>query len=336
MRRALVCAAGAALALGIVVACSDFEGDAPVNTPDAAPDSFFNPNDALADAGPVAVLDDAGPPINSGQCDSTMPFKGFASLGSNVNTKYNDHNPRLTPDELTLYLGRITGTDLLIVRYRRSARDQEFSLDSQQTILPGNVVQRLTMSPAGDGGHVYFDQLSQGTDRQVYKVFRAGIDGTGKLSDSAALPGISPNNAHTHELYASPDESEIWFSSDRNHDQYDIFHARAVDGGYTDIAAVANINTGADDRGAVVAADGLTIYFASMSGRNAGFSIRMATRPTIDDSFSFPVEAPGLALVQDESKGFSATPGWISPDNCRLYLNTNFDGTQDIYVAWRN
>jgi hypothetical protein len=101
-------------------------------------------------------------------------------------------------------------------------------------------------------------------------------------------------------------------------------------------APVPNINTAADDRAAVISADGRTIYFASASGRNVGFSIRMATRATTKDAFSFPIEAPGLAPLQDESKGFSAMPGWISPDNCRLYLNTNFDGTQDIYVAWRH
>jgi hypothetical protein len=339
MRRAFVVASCAALGVGILFACDNFESGSGTTTPDAGSDGAAATKDdaSPSDAGVVAVLDEAGPPINSGQCDDTMPFTGFASLGSNVNTKFNDHNPRLTPDELTLYLGRInTAPDLLIVRYQRAARDQEFALDSQQTIAPGNVVQRLTMWPASDGGHVYYDQLAQGTDRVVYKLFHGVVDGAGKMVESTPLPGVSLGTAQTHEVYPSPDESEIWFSSDRNQAQLDLFHAFATDGGYTEIAPVPNINTAADDRAAVISADGRTIYFASASGRNVGFSIRMATRATTKDAFSFPIEAPGLAPLQDESKGFSAMPGWISPYNCRLYLNTNFDGTQDIYVAWRH
>ena len=51
--------------------------------------------------------------------------------------------------------------------------------------------------------------------------------------------------------------------------------------------------------------------------------------------FSLPMKVPGLAPLDDESKSFSAAPGWISADNCRLYLSTTYDGTSDIYVAWR-
>lgn len=64
----------------------------------------------------------------------------------------------------------------------------------------------------------------------------------------------------------------------------------------------------------------------------------MATRDDVTKKFGASKLVPGLEALHDNvpPKNASAVPGWISPDNCRLYVgSTKDDGSEDIFVASR-
>ncbi len=88
----------------------------------------------------------------------------------------------------------------------------------------------------------------------------------------------------------------------------------------------------------VLSADKRTIYFGSGRERTFDPSAWMAKRAVGTDDFGVPQKVPGLEALEDESSARTgaAIPGWISPDECRLYLTTTKDdGSQDLYVASR-
>lgn len=76
---------------------------------------------------------------------------------------------------------------------------------------------------------------------------------------------------------------------------------------------------------AVPSADLKTVYFHTTRG---GATIWSSHRTTASDGFPGPHEATDLAI------GLPEIPGWLSPDNCRLYLNSPSPG--DLYVATRH
>ena len=82
----------------------------------------------------------------------------------------------------------------------------------------------------------------------------------------------------------------------------------------------------------VVSADRLTLYFATErtdAGTKGSFDIWVAHRTTVTGAFSTPTPLPELSSAAIE------TPGWLSADNCRMYLESDRLGTMDIFVATR-
>lgn len=91
------------------------------------------------------------------------------------------------------------------------------------------------------------------------------------------------------------------------------------------------LNTASRDWLPTLSADKLTIYLSSTrSGGQGSFDIWAAHRTTINDGFSNPVPVAELNSSKTEFVG------WLSPDNCRLYLSSDRAGTYDIYVATRH
>jgi hypothetical protein len=99
-------------------------------------------------------------------------------------------------------------------------------------------------------------------------------------------------------------------------------------GGLAAPSNVAELNTDADDQTPVMAADQLTLYFTSDRG---GMSPRVwrSHRGAIGDAFPAPQPVPELVIGED------TYAGWLSPDNCRIYLWSDPQGDFDLFVAER-
>ena len=115
-----------------------------------------------------------------------------------------------------------------------------------------------------DGRRVYHDEANE---FDVYKIFRRDVLDGGDLSAGTPIPNLYVSGKNSTEPYLSADQTEIWFSSNRN-GQSDIFHATTIDGGFVEDKSPV-IDTTADERAPVISADRRTLYFASASGRKS-------------------------------------------------------------------
>lgn len=81
----------------------------------------------------------------------------------------------------------------------------------------------------------------------------------------------------------------------------------------------------------MVSSDKLTVYLSSdrPGGPGAGLQIWRAHREKLEAPFGTPKAVLELATSGSER------PGWLSLDNCHLYLTSSVLGTNDIYLATR-
>jgi hypothetical protein len=133
--------------------------------------------------------------------------------------------------------------------------------------------------------------------------------------------------------FLSADGTELFFSSLRGAAQSpDIFRAtRQADGGFDDPRPVDSVNTlGGEESSPVLSADGLTLYFTSDRNFSSVPKIFVARRGAPGAAFQLPV------VVSELDNGLVRNPGWLSPDQCRLYFQSVVgDGRFGIYVASR-
>ena len=291
-----------------------------------------------ADETPAPPVD-AGGPDGDGGCNSTMPFLTLATLGNSVNTTFEETAPRLTADELVLYYTAFEGTTLYTHRVSRASTSAPWT---GKTTFYDRSVERVHVWTSSDERYVYYSQRDVATANR-WQLSRATLDGG--VVDFAFFANDLNGPAPTSDLapYAAPDRSEIWWESNRasaNVDAFDIYSAPALPdgGGFGAAQAATELNTTGNEAAPVLSSDKLTIYFASSRGRKAGTSIWMSTRLKASDPFKAPALAAGLGPLEDENATIagSALPGWISPDDCRLYVSTTKDdGSADLYVASR-
>jgi hypothetical protein len=238
----------------------------------------------------------------------------------------NDVTPRLTRNELTLYFAtdRMSPGSVQIWQAGRVEVGAAFCYTVG--ILPfswwngglGSPSLSPTVTGDGLGGALTMYLESTRTGRsEIY------------LTTSPYLTGLwSDPQVYFDESggpYVMPSGRVLYFHSSR-FGNTDIFRVS------TDtFAPVGGINSPYDDLRPVVTEDELTIYFASSRpdpDARGGWDIWVATRGSAEADFGTPSVVRELSTEQSES------PGWISPDGCRLYFDRGGSTTiSRIYVA---
>jgi Tol biopolymer transport system component len=274
----------------------------------------------VVDAGTVDAADSA-----LGCGDPARRFVDRAPLTS-LNTPRAESLPRLSPDELTVYVAsdRDAGFDIYVAA--RSAKNVPF-----QPLVPLDGVNgpgldaNATLS--ADALFVVFDRGTLAA-RQLLVARRSNA--FAPFDMPVPLVGASSNGSEFHPFLRA-DLGELWFVSTRNGAGAHLYHGELVDGGLSNVtAAPAGINSTVEEAAPVLTADGLTLYFASTrAGPDAkgGFDIYTASRTSITAPFSAPSPVLELNTASHE------LPGWISPDGCRLYITGGAATTEDIQVA---
>ena len=129
----------------------------------------------------------------------------------------------------------------------------------------------------------------------------------------------------------SPDETTIYFSSDRpgGAGGYDLYSATRADADqpFSAIAAFTALNTTADERHPSVTADGLALVFRTSAAGGAG-DLLIARRTSTAASFDAPLPLAAVNSSNDESDPF------VTPSGDALYLLSN-RGPTGIYVSAR-
>jgi hypothetical protein len=126
----------------------------------------------------------------------------------------------------------------------------------------------------------------------------------------------------------------MWFASTRTPTQgsRDIWHATRTAGGLGAPTPDTTLDSTVFDGVPTLSADRLTIFFNSNrtgTGVKGGFDVWIAHRATASGTFGSPT------LVTEVNTTGNDVPGWISSDNCRLYLKTDSSATAQLFVATR-
>jgi hypothetical protein len=110
----------------------------------------------------------------------------------------------------------------------------------------------------------------------------------------------------------------------------DIFQAAKIGGQYSAAVANAELSSPSDDLHATLSADLLTVYLGSNRPGSVHYDIWRSHRSSARDQF------PAPSLVTELQATGNQYPLWLSPDNCRLYINSDAAGDgDDIFVAER-
>lgn len=266
-----------------------------------------------------ASLPDANPICDpTGTFDIPVPLTGFITVSGEP--------PRLTADELELYFSASGG----IYRAQRSTASESFGAPIALSSV-NTTANEDGPSVSSDGIMLFFSSNRvSGQGYELYVSTRTSRVVEFDISTQVA----NVNSAAVTDLDVHPfmtaDGQELWFASSRT-GNLDIYRAVWTGSSFANATSVAALNSSASEYFPTLSADELTIYFSSnRPGGRGGFDIWTAHRSTISDGFSTPT------LVSELNSNINEYAGWLSPDNCRLYLASDVVKDSNVYVAIRH
>jgi Tol biopolymer transport system component len=149
-----------------------------------------------------------------------------------------------------------------------------------------------------------------------------------------APAAVSDGDASDTSPFVTADGEELWFASGRDGESFfHIWRAPHIGDGFGAPVPVPELKASAPnvvslDLAPTLSADRLSIYFASArDGGPSGFNIWTSHRDSVIDGFQAPHFVDELVMPGVASTGY---PGWLSPDNCRLYGSNS-----GLFVATR-
>ncbi|MQA91666.1 MAG: hypothetical protein GEU90_15815 [Gemmatimonas sp.] len=277
--------------------------------------------------------------------ESAQKVDEIGGNSSEVNTTFTDGCPIQSPDGLSLYMAsnrpRFVGdtrTDLDIWVAHRASTDAPWSApvnlgepvnsaadDFCPTPVRGKglfFVSREVLPGSCGMGDIYFSRLSP--EHGWSEPAHLGCQADG--GPNTALDEQGPSYVE------AGGEALLYFSSGP-----DIYVSeRQADGSFGPPAPVAELNSAASEIQPNVRKNGLEIVFASNragAGAQGGQDVWMATRGSIDEPWSTPVNA-GVAV----NTAANETRPSFSRDALTLYFGRapGPEGSSDIYVTTRN
>jgi hypothetical protein len=241
-----------------------------------------------------------------------------------LNTVNRDAFLRLSADELTAYLSSdVVGASAVLGGWKstRTSATGTFAAPTRLVITGDTAVEVWSPSVTADGLTLYFTRTNANAQKDIFKATRAATtDNFGGLTPVTEL-----NTASSEEdVYVVPDGSAIYFSSDRaNGNTFSIFRAAANGATFSPPVEVL-ADTSLFVNRVVISVDELTMFY---QGANEIHETRRASKTA-----AFTLQ-PALTVLGSPNADH---PTWISPDGCRLYLESD-RGTapMDLYVATR-
>jgi Tol biopolymer transport system component len=269
-------------------------------------------------------------------CARDAPF-GAPVQVPGLDTTNSEEHASFSPDELTAYFTstRPTGIGGADIWYAtRATRNDPFGAAALMTgIDTASNEDGAVLTADGLTLYVATDNPTIATSWDIATSTRSSTTAVfGALSDVAGInfPGIDVFPS------ISPDGTTIYFESQgpTGNATQRIFRATRTTGPFGTPAEVTELMSDGHEGNPVIAADGLSIFFASTGSGGLGIGdIWLATRASISDPFGTPVDVTTVSSTSDD------WPVWLSSDNCRLYLastRAGGSGANDLYVAARN
>lgn len=291
--------------------------------------------DAGVDAAVDASVEDAdpGPP-----CNLASAFTVVEPIGG-VNLPGQEGSPRLSEDEKTLYFDsqRAGGPggrfDLYVAT--RASKELPFS---DVTLLPGDVNSaddEYSPNVVDNGLTILFERQNVAT--QVSKLMRATrLAVTDPWSTATDVPDVNGGACdYSANPFARGTQDQLFFVRACAGTAADIFLGKRVNDSYAGFARVAKLNTtNQAEYEPTITLDGNTIFFARQQAGK--LDIFEASWDPAKSDWNTPQSLPGTAVNGTLT---NETPGWVSPDGCRLYFTSTRGapggGMQDLFVASR-
>jgi Tol biopolymer transport system component len=306
---------------------------------DAATDGPSS-TDGAADGGAADTggTSDARSDAPAGACDLSKPFAAPA-LVTALNSSGNEDGLTFSADGLTAYLSstRTGGLGLSDIWFAtRASTAQDFGAP---VLVEGVNTASDERGPwiSKDGLLLFFFSLPPG-GASYHFVVAARQTTVAAFAAPAAVAGLNSSGSDA-TLWFSGDERTIYFASTRTGGlgDYDIWVADFGASGASNVRAIQELNSAANESWPVLTPDGLTVYYSSgkaSAGVSARNHIWMASRSSLNDGFG------GQHVVMELSSPASEWPTWISADGCTLYFGSDrpiADGASTIkfYVATR-
>jgi hypothetical protein len=299
-------------------------------------------NDAGPDAANDVVTSDTGAQDAGGDvsdaaaaaCDPTKPFGAPAVLTS-IDTADPEGSIWLSPDEKIAYVGTVradsgVSSGHIFVAVRADLTDSFGPL----TPLPGLAGAGYDESPSltPDALTLVFDSNRAATSSPSDLFIATRINTVVNFGTPTALATLNSVNTDV-QPNISGDGNTIYFASNRNNTQYDLFAATKGGSGYsivTTSSPVAALNDAQANEGdPVPTADGLTMYYST--NKAGPYAVWVATRATTSDAFG-----SAKAVTEVNASAADRFPTFISNDGCRLYGSgtvANGPGSLDVWVA---
>lgn len=246
---------------------------------------------------------------------------------SDVNTAAVDGCPIQSRDGLSLYMAStrplgVGGIDLWVAH--RSSTDTGFGTPENLGTVVNSLADDFCPTPVGGNG--LFFVSTRGGNADIYFTRKNPVHGWAQPAPvsavNSALPEFSPS------YFEADGRTFLYFSRGP-----DIFSAELqADGTWGAVAAVSSLNSASDDFRPNVRKDGLEIVFDSNRGGAGGQDLYFATRASVSDPWSTPVNAGGGI-----NTGANETRGSFSWDARTLVFGRApaGEGMTDIYVSTR-
>ncbi|MBA3455442.1 MAG: PD40 domain-containing protein [Deltaproteobacteria bacterium] len=279
--------------------------------------------------------DDAAPqvvdgPVSDVRCPTSDPFgpaMALTELNYTSNELVDDYTASLTADERTIYFsssrhGGFGKTDIFSAK--RPSLTEPFAAPVR---MPGvNTAGHDNRPMVTADGLTLYAEINGGTlEWNVAAATRASVaERFGAPVPVAELSSPSIDVAP----FVIPDHSAIYFSSVRSGNS-ELYRATRDGGTISAPVLVEGLASPSQEDYPVLASGELEIIFSS--DRAGGSDLWRAERATVTAPFGAPV-----AITELNTAGLE-TPGWLSPDSCRLYFarTTPPGANYDLYVATR-
>jgi hypothetical protein len=182
-----------------------------------------------------------------------------------LNTGDDEESPRLTNDDLTLYFGREGD----IYRTTRAAIGQPWGAPTPVATLNTSAYEKW--AAVCSNGYVIVSRFVTGSGQQLFE---------GNVATGAPTALTQLNSPDTEQgTFLTADCLRVYFQSDRDNDQFNIYTASRVtmSSAWSNPTAIPDFNTATfDEEDAWISADQRTFVFAS--NRNGNKDVFISTR----------------------------------------------------------
>jgi hypothetical protein len=249
---------------------------------------------------------------STARCDPTTTFTSIQSVAE-LNTNFVDGGLRLSHDELTAYFHSDRSGMFEIYSATRPSQTSQFGLAS--TLFPGATFISFWPGPTADGLQLAYNIAGPATDLLI---------STRATTNDAFVPGVAVAGAVGGEScpMIGSVTSTLYFARVTTNE--DLMRVPLPAG--LPATPIAELDTAMDEQSPTLSEDELVIYFSRADPK---LDIWVAQRSDTQSPFGSPVPVGELNTNANDS------PTWLSPDMCRLYIESERAGSYDLYVAER-